>query len=304
MNIYIIIVTFNGIKWLPKCLESSRPYPVVVVDNCSTDGTVEFIKKNYPQIILLPQNENLGFGRANNIGISQAYKNGAAFFFLLNQDAWLGKETISTLIKESIKHTEYGILSPIHFNREGKDLETVFSYYFPLEEDKFSEDYYSKDEVVGDIFTVEMVNAAGWLLPRRTVRLVGGFHPMFFLYGEDDNYCQRVRYHNLKVGICTGAYICHDSGYTYHNKPVLGSKLYYDKFLNRVKVKYGDVNTNKYRELYKLELYYWKKALKCLFKFQFQEFRINMHKNKLLKDLDFAETIENCRRQSPHFLNV
>ena len=86
---FIIIVTYNAMPWLSKCLESTKPYAIVVVDNNATDGTVSYIKENYPLITILPQKENLGFGQANNIGMSYALKQGADYVFLLNQDAYL-----------------------------------------------------------------------------------------------------------------------------------------------------------------------------------------------------------------------
>lgn len=98
-NVYIIIVTFNGMQWLSKCLESTIPYPVIIVDNDSTDGTVDYIKKHYSEVKLFVNKENLGFGQANNIGISYALQHGAGYVFLLNQDAYLQKSAIGKLIE-------------------------------------------------------------------------------------------------------------------------------------------------------------------------------------------------------------
>jgi GT2 family glycosyltransferase len=86
-RIYTIIVTYNGMKWIEECLNSilnsSIPVFIIVVDNYSTDGTIKFIKENFSKIILLQQNENLGFGKANNIGISYALKHNADFVFFI-----------------------------------------------------------------------------------------------------------------------------------------------------------------------------------------------------------------------------
>lgn len=84
-------------QWLQKCLDSCKGYQVIIVDNNSTDGTVSFIKENFPNIHLIPQTENLGFGQANNIGIKYALEQRAEYVFLLNQDAYLQEGCLGNL---------------------------------------------------------------------------------------------------------------------------------------------------------------------------------------------------------------
>ena len=85
LNVYVVIVTYNGMKWINKCLQdvlqSDRRINIILVDNCSTDETVSFVSNNYPNIDLVQTNENLGFGRANNIGIKTAIQNNADYVF-------------------------------------------------------------------------------------------------------------------------------------------------------------------------------------------------------------------------------
>lgn len=127
MKILVIIVSYNFERWIKPCLDSLRqsdiPLSVVVVDNASQDRTVERVRKEYPEVRLLPQQENLGFGKANNIGFRIALQEGFDFVFLLNEDAWVDSGTIRTLAETSMRHPEYGILSPIHLtgNRSKQD---------------------------------------------------------------------------------------------------------------------------------------------------------------------------------------
>src|SRR5690554_4017590 len=116
-------------QWLPKCLDSCKKYSVTIVDNGSTDGTLNFIETNHPNITLLKQDKNLGFGQGNNLGIRQALDRGAAYVFLLNQDAYLQEGCIETLLALHKKNPEYGILSPIHLNGKGNRLDRNFSNY-------------------------------------------------------------------------------------------------------------------------------------------------------------------------------
>lgn len=297
---YIIIVTFNGMRWLSECLVSTRNYPVIVVDNGSQDGSIHYIKENFPTIVLLEQKENLGFGKANNIGISYALKNGADFVFLLNQDAFLESETINTLMRVSLENPDYGIISPIHLNKYGIELEPVFLYYLKTNNNLITDLLLGNSR--SDLYDYKMVNAAAWLLPAKTLEIVGGFHPMFFLYGEDDNYCQRVIYHKLKIGVCSKAFIRHDSGKSYHIEMEKGSKKYFEKFLNQIKVKYANVNTEEYRNVKSLKQYYLKQVLKALLKLKFKEAKLFIKKRDLVKDLDYSNDIIEGRKKTSLYL--
>ena len=90
----VVIVTYNAEKWVDVCLGPLVNLPkdmsVVVVDNLSSDMTVDIIKKKSKFVKLFETGENLGFGRANNVGIQWAYDNGFEHIFLLNQDACIG----------------------------------------------------------------------------------------------------------------------------------------------------------------------------------------------------------------------
>ena len=83
LNVYCIIVTYNAMKWLDKCLgslrESTIPIHPVIIDN-SSDETVEYISTNYPEVHIIINDINRGFGQANNQGIEYAYKQGATHF--------------------------------------------------------------------------------------------------------------------------------------------------------------------------------------------------------------------------------
>lgn len=207
-NIYVIVVSYNGMQWLPRCLESCKGMNVIVVDNYSTDNTVSFISEGYPEIILLKQNKNLGFGAANNLGIKFALNKGADYVFLLNQDAYLELDTINNLIKVHKTNKKYGVISPIHLNGQGSNLDENFQIY--LRENRFFIYDAIRNKYSKSIYDVSFVNAAAWLLPRKTLETVGGFDPIFYHYGEDDNYCQRVLFHNLRIGVVPNIYIYHD----------------------------------------------------------------------------------------------
>lgn len=203
-------------EWYDRCFSSLQqsevPVEILVIDNASSDGTVDYIKKNYPEVILLESKENLGFAKANNLGLKYALDNAADYVFLLNQDAWLNQtNTISTLIAQSKLNKDYAILSPLQLYGSGDKIENEVLVHFSRAakqgDDFISDSYFNR---LKDIYTVPYACAVCWLLPIQTVKDIGGFDPIFYHYGEDDNYIQRVKYFGTKIGICPKVSISHD----------------------------------------------------------------------------------------------
>ncbi len=209
-KVFAIIVSFNGLHWYNQCIGSlincETPIQIIVVDNGSTDGSVEFLKQNYPEVLLIQNKENLGFAKANNIGFRYAIDHGADFVFLLNQDAWVEKNTLSVLLTSFEEKENIGIVSPIHLNGSYSALDYGFGYNVGAE--------FISDAFLGKMKTYyerPFINAAAWLISKDCIETVGGFDTLLFKhYGEDDNYCQRVLYHGFQVVINTRCTICHD----------------------------------------------------------------------------------------------
>lgn len=282
---FIIIITYNGIKWVPKCLKRTRPYPVIIVDNNSTDGTLEFIKNNYPEIKLFGQKKNLGFGQANNIGISYALEQGAKHFFLLNQDAYLEPGCIERLIKAQIRSPEYGILSPLQLNGQGDRLDQRFTYYlnYQANPDFFSD--YALNKPKKEIYDVPFMNAAGWLLSKTCVEKVGGFDPIFFHYGEDDNYCQRVHYYGFNIGVCPEAILLHDREDRFEPEISFGEKKYFESMEKHSKLKYADINKPLNSELDNFINKRKRAWLKATLKFDFKTAYIFRKEYRMLQNI-------------------
>lgn len=203
-KISVVVVTYNGEIWIKKnidsLLKSNYPIDIIVVDNASTDQSIELLKE-YKTIQIIQNNTNLGFGKANNIGIDSAIKNGADAIFLLNQDAWIFENTITNLAEKLFQNPDLGIVSPMHYSADKTILDSSFSTY------------YNKNETEIDsnsIRIVPFVNAAAWLVSKKCFQKAGYFEPIFNHYGEDRNFCDRVHYHKFKIGIVKNAAICHD----------------------------------------------------------------------------------------------
>ena len=126
VKVFVIIVAYKGMRWYERCFESLRQSSMsvqtVVVDNASNDGTVDYIRKNHPEIHLIESKSNLGFGRANNLGMRYALDHNCDYVFLLNQDTWVEPDAIELLVKCHLCHKEYGIISPMHLSADEKQL--------------------------------------------------------------------------------------------------------------------------------------------------------------------------------------
>lgn len=212
-KIAVIIVTYNGERWLKKCLECLFSYTgnmqVYIADNGSADNTVNIIESFHGKIDFQKLAANKGFGAANNICIKKAYADGCDYFMLLNQDVYISNSTIPVLIEILQKNPVMGIISPLHFNGDATLFDKNFLHSLASSrEKKFVNDIYFKK--AEPLYEVNNVNAACWMLPKKTIETIGGFDPLFFHYGEDDNYCQRVLYHGLKIAITTLASVRHD----------------------------------------------------------------------------------------------
>ncbi|WP_075794043.1 glycosyltransferase family 2 protein [Massilia putida] len=212
-KVFVIIVTYNGSKWVTPCFSSLRkstvPLHTIVIDNGSQDDTLARIAADYPEVEIVNTGKNHGFGKANNIGMELAYRRGADYVFLLNQDAWIDPDAVEKLVDAHQRHPDYGIISPMHLNGASDGLDYGFSNYIGPNKCRglYSDIYLGR---VKDVYDVGFVNAAAWSMTRECLERVGGFSPSFFHYGEDDNYTQRLHFHKLKLGVLPTSRIYHD----------------------------------------------------------------------------------------------
>ena len=215
-SLLVIIVTYNAMRWANRCFNNLRlsnyPVDVFVVDNGSEDGTQEFITNNFPDVTFYQSNENLGFGRANNLGLKYAIEKGYKFVYLLNQDAWVDENVFDDLIKIKEDYPEFGVLSPMQLTGDGSQLDRNFR--FNVDEKRcpnMLRDIDSHQEK--DVYETSFVMAAHWFLAIDDLKKVGLFSPAFSHYGEDGNLVARFKYWGYKIGVCPKLRAYHDRQY-------------------------------------------------------------------------------------------
>ena len=210
MKVLVIIVSYNFEQWMERCLGSLHlselPVDVLILDNDSKDKTTELIRTQYPEVRLIENKKNLGFGRANNLGMQIALEEGYDFAFLMNQDAWIDSNTIGTLVSISQKYPEYGILSPVHLTGKGDKPDPGFGDYAGIQTLK---ELPKSDEIL----PLPFINAAFWMIPTAVLKQVGGFSPLFYHYGEDKDFVNRLHFHHFKVGYVPQVFGNHDREY-------------------------------------------------------------------------------------------
>ena len=283
--------------------ECTIPVQTIVVDNASNDGTVEYIRENYPEIILIENKENLGFGQANNLAMRYALDHGCDYVFFLNQDAWVEPDTFEKMVAIHQRNQEYGILGCINVTK-GKDH--MLGGFIPMIANPYTgsmklidDMYYSR---VKEVYEIKSIIAAAWLLPRVVLERIGGFHPLFFHFGEDDNYMQRVIYHGFKIGVCPLCPIVHDST----EKTKLEDAVRYRKKEYSQKrewlLDWCDVNNSENRNQIGNRLFW--KWLKQIAQLHFNKAAFYMEKYKYYRQNKSAieDSWERCRTIGPHFL--
>jgi len=201
-KVLVIVVCYNGLAYLERCLGSAVKAggDLFVVDNASSDGSADWIRENYPDAVLIESSENLGFAKANNLGMEYALKHGYPYVYLLNQDAWIADDALVKMTGVAVRHPGVALFSPMQIKADHSGYDARF------EKNVIRKVSTSDDEVS----IVPYVMAAHWLIPRRTLETVGGFATIFPLYGEDENYCDRARYKHMNIAIVPSVTAVHD----------------------------------------------------------------------------------------------
>ncbi len=270
-KIYVIVVTYKGMRWYDKCFSSLResilPVQTIVVDNTPGEDDANYIRERYPEIVVIKPEKNLGFGKGNNLGMKYAREHDADYVFLLNQDTWMIDDGLfERLVGISESHPEYGIVSPMHVQADGKTIGMLLEDGNNRCSLALLSDLYKGE--MREVYETNYVNAAGWLLPRKTLETVGGFDPIYQHYEEDDDYLNRVFFHGLKVGICPEVRMVHD----HHESDLpFSDKRWLYHHQQQILVKLTNLNTK--NPIRKELRYYLRKAIKSICVGNFKEFR-------------------------------
>lgn len=228
LELSIIIVSWNTKGLLKDCLDSVRrytgqiQYEVIVVDNASSDGSVEMLKSDYPLVKLIINERNEGFSKANNKGVHEAV---GEFVLLLNSDTLIKENIFFNLVRFMKEMSEVGICSPAILNLNG-DIQTMRTWNMtPFQSFKriiniykVQHDKRSKVHKRKDIIDAEIVAGVCFMVRRQVFHEVGLLDENYFMYNEEDDFCRRVREKGWKIAYITGSGVYHYRGGSYGDK--------------------------------------------------------------------------------------
>ena len=252
LDVSIIIVSWNAKEILRACLNSlmdstvEYAHEIIAVDNGSSDGSPEMVEKEFPHVRLIKNRYNLGFARANNIGIRASR---GRYVCLINSDVIVFEDCIKNLMSFMDENPAAGMAGPKilnpdrtlqpscrHFPSIWNNLchAVALNHLFPRSR-FFSApfmDYWAHDTVR----KVDVITGMFWMIRRQAIDEVGLLDEDFFVYGEDIDWCKRFRQGGWDIVFYPGAEAVHIGGASSSNAPF--------KF---------------YIEMQKANLQYWKK---------------------------------------------
>jgi len=209
-KIFVIVLNFNGLAVLTQCLSSvyqSRylNFEVVVVDNNSSDGSLEQAKKSFSRANFIKNSENFGFSRGNNVGIRWALEKFADYILILNNDTVLEKTTLSELVQSMQKNESAGIISPVVLSADNQSV-WFAGGIIDWHKMKTSHIYEIKSD---SPYSSEYISGCAMFVKKDVFKKIGIFDERFFLYYEDTDFSMRAKKAGFDLLIVPAAHIKH-----------------------------------------------------------------------------------------------
>lgn len=218
MKAAIIILCYNGVRYLPAMLGSCQKYaprvPVYLVDNASSDGTLPYVTNNWPKVKLLRQTANLGFAAGNNVGIKQAIADGTEAVFLLNQDAELTRGSLDKLVNYLSLHPRLALVQP-RVNLPDGRVNSLGNCYHYLGFGFAGGNGLSYEEALRRLpwfkrqSEIPYGSGAAVLLRVQALQAVGLFDEHLFMYHEDLELGLRLRCYGWQLQVVPEAEVIH-----------------------------------------------------------------------------------------------
>lgn len=196
-HVGVIIPAWNAISHTLECLKSLQRldypnYSIVLVDNGSTDGTLERVREQYPHVTTIRNEQNAGFAHACNQGLEAVFAAGASFGFLLNNDTLVAPDLLSQLLAVAQSWPSVGILGPTicYADRPETPWFTGMRFSAPIYFVRTAPKYQVQSDVPA---AVDFISGCGMLVSRTVYARIGGLNQDYFMYYEDLDYCLSAR---------------------------------------------------------------------------------------------------------------
>jgi N-acetylglucosaminyl-diphospho-decaprenol L-rhamnosyltransferase len=220
-DVSVVVVSYDALPWLERCLESVRGIETIVVDNGSTDGTVARVRERFPEVQLVEQG-NRGLAAGWNVGLERT---STPFVLILNADAWLTEGSLERLVAFAEQHPEAAVVGPRLLNPDGTLQRSVRGFptlwrlateYLFLRKlapgSQLLNGFYAGGFAHDEVREADFVMGACMLVRREAVDAVGPLDESFFLFAEETDWCYRFVQAGWKVLFFPGAECVHVGG--------------------------------------------------------------------------------------------
>ena len=215
-TIWTIILNWNGyrdtLECLESCLSTSIPNHILIVDNGSTDRSVDMLSQTFPHIPLIVNRENLGYAEGNNVGIEYALDRGADYIFVLNNDSLIDRDIFCHFLAAFKTYPQAAILGS-----------TVYSYHNRSYLDHLGGNWNSHTGTFDLVGKYARADQEEWSVARQldyvcgvalfakadVFRKVGRFESRFFLFWEESDFCFRALRQGYASYVCPQAKVWH-----------------------------------------------------------------------------------------------
>ncbi|MDP2638255.1 MAG: glycosyltransferase [Candidatus Levybacteria bacterium] len=212
-KVSIVILNWNGREHLKKCLlsiskVSYSPIEIIVVDNGSLDGSGEMVKKDFPQVILVLNNKNLGYSGGNNVGIK---KSTGDYVFILNNDTEVTRDFLDPLVSAMERDASLGCVQPKLLYASDRMLLNAVGSYFTSTGFLYHYGYRKKADLkqYNVPLTIYSAKGAAMLLRKSALKKVGLLDEDFFIFFEETDLCHRLWLAGYKIVYIPDSIIYH-----------------------------------------------------------------------------------------------
>jgi GT2 family glycosyltransferase len=228
VSVSVVIVSYNTRQMTLDCLRtlkgevaaSGMTVEILVVDNGSMDGSAAAVRQAFPDVIVIENPRNAGFGAANNLAMQRA---AGKYLLLLNSDAFLLPGALAAMVQLLDARVDVDVVGPRLLNRDGSLQVSCFPFPSPMRawvENLWLSAALPNHEVVGDYRrwkhdserVVDWVVGACMLVRRSTYERVGGFDERFFMYAEETDWQRRIRDTGQRILFTPAAEVTHLGG--------------------------------------------------------------------------------------------
>lgn len=271
-DLSVIIVNWKVRRLLDRCLQSLQRYSqglnleIFVVDNDSCDGTSEMLMAEYMDVVCIARPRNIGFAAACNLGIKQSQ---ADYVLLLNPDAQITADTLSTMLQYMRENQSVGILGPKILNPDGsrqlsvRKIPSLWSQILTLlklqniltagqtldkhlsgqalrfftklramfSSSRHLSDYLQTNFDYNQAQPVEQVMGAAMMIRRAVINQIGLLDQGFFIWFEEVDYCLRAKQAGWEIVYLPQATVQHQAGASFSQRSILKKQLIFDRSL-------------------------------------------------------------------------